>query len=339
MVASFMAVYGSTSTADARRPRLAEVASVVTLAVRARFFGMHATPRAQAWYDAIRAFALLSLLLEALFATSVFASSFDSGPYRIDLPDFIVWSRAFGLLWVVAFVAVALDRIRMARVLAALAFVATIAGTVTTNMAVRLSGGIYDPLLGENFVPRLVSPAELILMAWLAVTLVALFGPAPNVHPSPRLWLGLYLFGAVIIVGEALNVYEATARGWPWTQVLNPEVIASGGLVITLAVALGRALRGRERSPHWLLVLSPIGALIGAAKLLTSPIGIRIDARISDGRQVAFGILTSVSDVALVALALAAAVVSVYLLRRLNARSAADLDVGGGNDDQGRAIG
>src|SRR6185369_9245812 len=105
MVASFMAAYGSTSTADARRPRLGEVASVVTLAVRARFFGLHATPRAQAWYDAIRAFALLSLLLEALFATSVFASSFDSGPYRIDLPDFIVWSRAFGLLWVVAFVA------------------------------------------------------------------------------------------------------------------------------------------------------------------------------------------------------------------------------------------
>jgi len=32
-------------------------------------------------------------------------------------------------------------------------------------------------------------------------------------------------------------------------------------------------------------------------------------------------------------------VVSVYLLRRLNARSAADLDVGGGNDYQGRGIG
>jgi hypothetical protein len=328
MVASFLAAYGSESTVDATRPRLGEVASVVTLAVRARILGLQATPRALAWYHTIRAFTLLSLLLQAFFVTSLF--TFSLGPYGIGVPDFIVWSRAFSLLLVVAFIALALDRIRAARVLAVLAFVATVAGMVTISMAGSLSGGAFSP------AP--VSPAELILTAWMAVTVVALFGPAPDLHPSPRLWVGLYLVGLLPMAQAVVNIFQPTHGVNPWLQFLNPDVLASAVLAITMAVALSRALRGRERSPHWLLALTPLGALIGALNLLTRPIGARI-AQVGDGRELTFVTLSTVSDVALVGFALASAVVSVRLLRRLSARCAPELQLGGPDDGHSRAIG
>jgi hypothetical protein len=312
MVASFLAAYGS-EPMTASRPRLGEVASVVTLAVRARLLALQATPRALAWYHTVRALTLISLLLQSFLVTSMFAFSF--GEYAFGVPHYIIVSRAFTMLFVVAaFVALALDRVRAARVIAVLALVATVAGLI----AAITIGTLNPPPLGA---------AEIILGAWIAVTVVAVFSPAPGLRPSPTLWIVLYLAGVHLMAPVIISSHTTLANdAWTWMQFLNPVVLASAGLSVTMGIALSRALRGRERSPHWLLALTPFGLLVGAMNLLAWPIGARFVTIGGIGLPMAHVILWCVSDVALIGLTIASAAVSVRLLRRLSTDRAAIAD-------------
>jgi hypothetical protein len=71
MVATFIEAAGSGEDAEIARPSWAEIQGVLALAVRTRLGGAGAVPRARAWGEGVRVFALGAVLIQAIFATIV----------------------------------------------------------------------------------------------------------------------------------------------------------------------------------------------------------------------------------------------------------------------------
>lgn len=69
MAATFLEAAGSGEDAEIARPSWAEIRGVLALAVRTRLGGAGAVPRACAWGDGARVFALAAVLMQAVLAT------------------------------------------------------------------------------------------------------------------------------------------------------------------------------------------------------------------------------------------------------------------------------
>jgi hypothetical protein len=292
------------------RPRLAERASVVALAVRVRLNGSHATPRGLVWYHVVHGVALMALLYQAIAASIsvslgvrfMVESIVDKNVAELSPPpiqQFFIWPRAFGLLWVAAFYCYVRGRLVATRVLVVLALAATIGVTVAAYIIAGSPSASGLPF----------GPADLSRWGWLAVSVAAVFLYPPDTRASRRFWFGAYLCGSLALEPLAFLPWG------PWVRLLNLTNATSTALIIAMAVTLLGALSSRRPSPSWLLALAAFAGGFGGVRLMTALAkGPPID------QPPYAGVATSL-DVISVSMAAACVVVGLVTLRRIPAAS------------------
>jgi hypothetical protein len=312
MVAAFMeGAHASNPNSDG--VPVAERLSVMSLAVRTRLSGSHATPRGVVWRHVAHGVALMSLLYQSLAATLsvgygiglVLSSTMDA-PGLVSL-DFLTWSPGFSLLWVTAFAGLVMGHRMASRVLVVLALASTIGVTVATYHLVVVSYGAVWPTFGLGDVSRL---------AWLAVSVVTVFMSPPDAHASRRFWFGVYLVGSLLLTPIALLTLEPIIAPYgDWIRFGNLTTITSAALIIAMAVVLRGATPGRRPSPHWPLALAAFAGGIGGIRLMMS-----FAAGPWPSGPPVYTAVSHVLDAVLVSLALACTVVGLLALRRLPGR-------------------
>lgn len=246
------------------RPGVAEVTSIVFTAVRARLGVLGATPRQALWGEAVRRYALVSLLL---LASDVLARTFWDLAVRrtLDLivvapsaPDWLAtgpWRTALalaGLLWLPAFLALVLDRRVTATVLATTALVPTL-----VRVVLDLRG---TPALAPTLVIHLL----VVLLPVAALT--AFHHGAPRLPRRP--WLLALTVGTGLLVVPASLVQHAAGQlpdpGWARAVLLDWSGVLAIGVAIVGAVHLARRRAGRPfGGAAWTLALALVG--IGAS--------------------------------------------------------------------------
>lgn len=298
------------SADGASRPSFGERLSVAALAVRLRFTGSHASPRSLVWYRTVGIVALLALLFQALGATARLARA---GTGLALLPDeypqgilglLLVWvPLADGLIWIAAFLCLALGRPAEARPLTLLA--ASVAVGIATAIVTFWPG--YLDMAG---VPAV---AHVAVWGWLALTVVAVVAvPRVAVGQRQAAWSIGYLASALAVV--ALTVLTMLGHLAALGGVfLIYTLAAHGGLLVGMVALLLGAAIGRP-NPAGLLALSLFGSFDVLAHLL--------DPLDSGGAAIAaFHVPLPAGRVEvealLGALALVCAVVGLLALRRL----------------------
>ena len=229
MVATFVEAAGSGEDAEIARPTWAEIRGVLALAVRTRLGGAGAVPRACAWGEGARVFALAAVLIQAVFAAFtvwgalhgyVLASAAQrrartamSGPPTPR--DLELWLAP--AVWIVVYLAVVLGRWRAARWFALAAAIQTLYG--------------LDGLLGGRG-PVAGTPDAIAMAAGLGVLPAVLSchlhqdaAPVPRTGPLIALPAGVTLIGL-------------------WTHLTGPE---------------HAGLAGHTRSARDLLLAAPGG--------------------------------------------------------------------------------
>jgi hypothetical protein len=288
-----------------RRPSLAQRLSVVTLALRVRLQGTHASPRGQIWYQAVHGIALMVLLYQSVAITALVKQrvGFEvvmGGTGLLQAPDFdyLVWYPVFGLLWIAAFACYVLGRVSTARVLAVLALVTT-AG----------SYAVLDIIVFRDTGQALASPpSDLSRWSWLVVSTAVVFVNAHDVRPSRLFWIGAYAIGSVALI---LAPYGK--------QVGRVDLsnLTTAALVVAMFVALGRSVLGRGPSPsRWLLALAAFAGGIGGVRLALAAVRWQPVDPFGNLRDTDRLVQAMLGDVTLVGLALACALVGVLALRR-----------------------
>ena len=306
----------SASEAGEDGPSLRERLSVVVLAVRLRLTGTHASPRTLVWLRAVHVFALVALLYQALAATVDAARMVMMlwGPvvYPQDaLGHLVAWGRpTVWLLWIVAFIYVALGRLGMARMIVLL--IAAEATVLTSALS------IIDPSYAASLVaPNLGNVAQ---VAWFAVSVLSVLalprGRAEAGTPSGRrssvLWLGALLVGALILVTRELHYWLATPG--LFELYVNLPTATHVGLLAGMVIALGWAAT-RGPNPSWLLALAALGGAEATLHL--------VDQWNNDGLGPIVGFSTSLPmsrlevDGVVATLAVTCACVGVFALRRM----------------------
>jgi hypothetical protein len=238
-------------------PPLAEVGSVLALAVRLGLGGRGAPPRSLVWGDGVRLAVLLHLLAMAVLALV------DAGGRLLHArgglpPDSAGgigggwWWPALGLLWAVAFVLLVARRPAAGRVPTALLTVLLAASVVQSTIA----------------VPRGHPVSAFTVVSWLLLGLVvtavagAFHADAPPV--SRRRWLVALGAGTALMAGWPLVRLlthvpaEAGTAGPSVLDLLRPEVVALLG-----AAAVHMVLtrwRGGSR-PAWSIALGSLVVL------------------------------------------------------------------------------
>jgi hypothetical protein len=263
MVGAFLEGAGE---APADRPSFGERWSVVALAARLWLTGSHASPRGHVWYQTVRIFALLALLYQALVATTEVARvgtglALHPGEYPQGiLGHLLLWGRpAVGVVWIAAFLCLAVRRPAFARPLALLA------AMLAVGLAVAITT-VAPGYLDTAAVPALT---HVVLWGWLAVTVLAVLATAPDwvAHGRPRRpWLTAYL--AVALTLTAITVLTSLGHlpglGGPFWML---AFVAHGVLLVAMVAQLLRSMFGRPDAA-WLLALGAFGSVDVLAHLL-----------------------------------------------------------------------
>jgi hypothetical protein len=288
--------------ADYGRPSLSEVASVARLALRLRVGGVEASPRANAWREAIRAATLVATLTNAVLALGGTAAMvWVSGrlpwlPAAVPVATLGTWRTAAALLgfaWVPAYLALVLGHRRIAQAVAGLA--------VIPHLFILAVGQVVDD----------VSAPSGMVWAWGLLNFVLLFamGACDDRVASLRTWL-LALPIGVLVVPLPVIIVEFT----------GPPLVAGdlSGLFCVLVVAamvanlIAQISRRAGRALPWSLALT----LLAAGALI-----LRLSALADLNDQVdAHALVTSavVEIVAVLVLAAPTAALAVRALRRLS---------------------
>lgn len=253
------------------RPRLAEVASVAVLALRVRLGAAGGSPRAAAWGEAVRRFALAGLLMHAISALFGLVSTvWLAGRYQPPLTiaaqatsamppwPLLLAQNLMGLLWVAALGCLVAGRRRTGCLLAAAAAAALL---------------VYD-------LAQAGASAGVSVTQWLVAGLVpvlALVGfhreAAP---PARRQWL------VAGVIGVALYAAFQVAMTAVGPAVPNAVAVAAidgvwiaGWLVAVVIFLFAPLAAGRRRDPRWSVALGLTAAWLLARPAVEFATGVR----------------------------------------------------------------
>ncbi len=269
---------------------LGERLSVVALAIRLRLAGRHSSPRGAGWRHAMYGFAMLALLHQALFLTVAVADL--AGEMRWRPMEFYanegpvaLWTASvFALLWVGAYGCAVLGLVVARRIVVVLA-----AGSM-------IAYAIVAPLMRG----WAVSVEAMIPLAWYALVAGLVIMIPNDTRPSRRLWLGVYLVGALVLAPFAALHNRLRHPGW--LDLVHPELAWRIGLVIVMAVVV--CVPALRRSPGW-----PLG--LAAFSVLTFPVmSLAVEGSFGPWP---FGM---VLDTALIGLGVICAILGLVALRR-----------------------
>ncbi|MEG3635713.1 hypothetical protein [Micromonospora palythoicola] len=298
--------------ADHGRPSAAELASVLSLAVRLRIGGPDAPPRPYAWGQAVRLAVLAGVLTQATMATVGLAvtlwltgalswlpvptSEWAPVPYRS------TWQATLhvaGYAWLPAFLALVLGHRRVAQ---AVALIAIVPQAVT--VAVEQASG----------------PAPLTVAAWLMLLielllLVAMSAVHRDSAPAARRrWL-LALPVGILAVPVPLFVAQASM---PALRLLDWPGLCCVLVVVAIAVHLGvRAFRPPSRTLPWSLALVILAATALVQRTATLP------DLVGQTQRTALLTIAAAQVVAVLAVGVPLAVLAFRVLRQLPPVSAA----------------
>ncbi|MFB4294164.1 hypothetical protein ACBI99_41460 [Nonomuraea sp. ATR24] len=250
------------------QPDWGEVVSIAALAIRIRVGGIGAAPRSRAVGDAVRLAALLGLGYQAVigwiglaFSVQVLGPLPGQSPVltpRGAAPELV--SAAESLVWIAAFAALALGRVRAAKLLAGLGL-----------LYVLVMFGVDAFTWPRSLVDS--APHLLVTVVPVAALLTAYHRDAPvrRSPPLSALPLGLTVAYAAAVLavtglGGGTDAAAAWAAGW-----LDPQGVATAALLVAGLVSLlrGTAPAGRlalavvtvplmaARSPHFLIDVAP----------------------------------------------------------------------------------
>ncbi|MEU2615958.1 hypothetical protein ABZ570_30965 [Micromonospora sp. NPDC007271] len=252
--------------ADHGRPSLAEVASIMSLAVRLRLGGPDATARSHAWGQAVRLATLMAMLTHAVMVTaSVAVTLWLSGkiawlpapaPAWALTPSGSTWHTAWnlaGYAWLPAYIALVLGHRRVAQAVALLAIVPPAVTTAVEQAA--------------SDVPLSVTPWALRLTDVVLVLAMAVFHrDAPPVPRRP--WLLAIPIG-ILLVPLPLFAIQTTSQA---PRLLDWPGLSCALVATAIAVHLaGRAPRQPARTLPWSLALTLLAATTLALRIVTLP--------------------------------------------------------------------
>jgi hypothetical protein len=297
--------------ADLGRPSLAEVVSVAALSLRLRLgLAGPPTPRSSAWGAAWRFVALAWLLAGAAVATANTISLLWTAPLmarvaaQVDAdvvvetaPTTLVWQYA-PLLWVVAFVALLLGRLRLARVVA----VVLVARNVVTLVASIGADLLGADLLGEG-PPLWLSDVPTVLVDLGLLATLWAFVPGRPVVARRTPWL-LAFAAAVGLVSAHIALVVTAVLHW---SVVDSVGLLTVGVVTAALVHLAR----RHRDPAHSLGLALLVGIVLVQRLTTLAIAaasgavVEPVARVAEAVGIAALLLAAVPLVAVSARALA----------------------------------
>jgi hypothetical protein len=285
--------------ADFGRPDFSEVASVVALSLRLRLgLAGTPTPRSLARVGAWRIVALAWLLVGATLVTAATASRLwatglvDAIVFETEPTTPLVW-RLLPLLWIVAFFALLLGRLRVARVVAVL-----LVGRDVLSLLVWIGAGLF----GDGSMVWMYD-LPTVLVDLCAVPALWAFTPGRAVAARRSRWVLAYGV-AVVVVSVYLALGLTGVLSWAVVDIFALYAI---GMVAAALVHLAR----RRRDPAWTLGLAMLVVIVLAQRLVSLPI---VDAyadavgptpRVAAAIEIAALVLLAVPLMALSARALA----------------------------------
>jgi hypothetical protein len=244
-------------------PSLAEVASVVGLAVRLHLGGP-GTPRRCAWGQAIRRTVLAVLLVHAVLAVDVLVflvwsrrlvGWLPAPPGSLVIAPGGVWAAVYYLVcvaWIVIFVTLALGHYRTAQVLAALVTVPGLAALVQAQ---------FTGIMSAPFGPW---PFWVLLDLAPVLAMTAFHRDAPPAAPRP--WLLALPAGYLLVYGPLLALQVTGNSSW------LPDFSGLCCILVSLA-CLAHAPRAWSRQAAgtglWSLALVVLAAVAGAYRTVS----------------------------------------------------------------------
>jgi hypothetical protein len=278
MVDTFLATALTGEDADALeiagygKPPLAEVASVVGLAVRLRLGTAERAPRPLLWRAAWRRVALLGLLVHAVWAVvsvpgtlwlaGLLPGGPDPDPSGVITPTeqslmvtlggvWQTYSSLAGLAWVPAFLLLLHQRRRTAAVLAVVATVPQVWNVVDWV-------GFLDL---EDLSLIVASLVSLVVAVLPVVALVAYVGPVEPVRRRP--WLVGAATGTVLLAVVAVLAWQLQPA-----VLLDPNGLECGALAVGCAFWLRLRRRG-DAEPAWTLALAVVAVALLVERVAT----------------------------------------------------------------------
>jgi len=243
-------------TMEFDRPSRQEIASVLGLAARLYLGGAGAPRRYFAWGQAVRGAVLAVVLLHAVLGLDglmVMAGTRQPAGY-LPAPFSAIWSSVWYVAyytWILIFMALVLGHYRAARVVAVLAIVPDLAGTLQA----QLTGTIQSPYFSWAFCVLLVLAPVLALAAF--------HRDAPPVAHRP--WLLALPAAFVLVVGPLLAARPAGLTAW------LPDFPGLCCILVSLLCLAHapRAWSGRAGSDVWSLTLVLLAAIAGAFRIVS----------------------------------------------------------------------
>ncbi|WP_067143939.1 hypothetical protein [Microtetraspora malaysiensis] len=304
MVEAFLEGAGQACDEHNARPSWREVASIAALAIRSRLGGLGATPRYRAIGDAVRLAALLGLGYQAVIgwiatAYSLRALGYLPGQSLVIPPDSQMpelLSIAKSLVWIVAFAALALGKMRAAKLLATL-------GLLYMLVMAGIDAVTWPRLVIDS------GPQILATMVPVLALLTAYHPDAPVRRSLPMTALPVGLAALCIAIALPFtNTWGMTvAPGQP--EVWVASWIEPQGLTVAAFLIAGLLCLMHSTKPAWRLGLAIVAAPMAVAR---SPLFL-IDV---EGPVQSFAITLIIQSAALLMLCLVLIVASLRVLPR-----------------------
>lgn len=254
---------------------MAELGSVVALAARLRLGGSHAPPRSFAWGEAIRIFALVTLLVNAWIAV---ANLFWSAWFLADIP----WPRELAAVYAELEERVPMRIIEpwmvVGSALPVFALLAMITGRRLLSFGIASFGLLLAAssvvpatianLTGANDEPVALFWGFLLIDTLCVLSLLAFHREAPPV--GRRRWLRIFALGAPLVL---IASYESQIR--PFEASLDPS-----GLMCLALVAAGLWIafrRGVPNPAHLLALTCLAGVTIFLRAITLAEVVVHVD--------------------------------------------------------------
>ncbi|MEV4566815.1 hypothetical protein AB0K12_23865 [Nonomuraea sp. NPDC049419] len=269
MVEAFLQGAGQDRDEDNARPSWRETVSIAALAVRSRLGGLGAAPRYRAVGDAVRLVALLGLGYQAVIGWidvlfSLHALGYLPGRSPVVAPGRQVpqlLAMAEGLAQVAAFAALALGKVRAAKLLAVL-------GLVYVLVMVGIAALTWPRSVIDS------APHVLGAMVPVLALLTAYHVDAPVRRSLPMTALPLGLTVAYIAIALAFADITGTdvAPGHPtaWVAMwIDPQ-----GVTVAVLLMAGLLCLVRDATPAWRLGLAIVAASMAVERSPVFLIGV-----------------------------------------------------------------
>jgi hypothetical protein len=239
--------------AESGGPTSGERLSIVALAIRSRLNGLHTSPRGRALDQAVHGLALTALLYQALTTVRAltwlgYGSIVHRDGLDISHPELLRWYQVSGLLWVGAFIALAMGRVVIARVLTVLGALSAVGVTIAISAAIAADTGSGGYVFSGTDITR---------WAWLVFNVVIVLLAPRDARPATGWWIGGFFVGWALVLPSAFFSHPLILE---YLDLGLPRLAVLVGMIVALA----------RRTAGWLLALALIGGGIGAIQLADS---------------------------------------------------------------------